>query len=136
MDKLKELTKWLNSPEGEEYINGYMNKYFREEDSIKSYFETEDFEQLFSKIVKRIEINDLVCDDHCDGICFDNVTDKQFYKLTSSIFLNKDYEKTCTEFGFPSEICVYRGIKFETIYGQGSFTTASKYNPDEFIYQI
>lgn len=134
MDKLEELTKWLNSPEGEEYIKNYMDQYSTKENDIKNYFETEDFEQLFSKIVKRIELHGSVCDDHYDGISFDDVTDEQFYKLASSIFLNKDYDKTCTEFGFPSEVCVYRGIKFETVHGQGSFTVASKWNPDEFIY--
>jgi len=119
-------------------MDDFIIQWMKKEDEIKVYFESLDFNQLFDKILSYLhdDIQRSIFNDNYNGICFEDITDEQFNKLEQSISYNIDNFEGYTEHGFPNKYFVYRGVKFETIYGQGSFTVASLFNPDEIIYEI
>jgi hypothetical protein len=129
-EKYKE---YMESEEGQRKMKEYFDNWAAEQDEITAYFESPEFNQLFKKLYDYLQLHPSVADDEYEGYSFEDVTNEQFYKLANSIYHNLG--EFCGIDGC-SEWIVYKGIKFETIHGQGSFTVASLWNPDEVKEQI
>lgn len=113
-DQMDKMLAYLDSEEFKEYMDKQIKEEQEKRQKQKQFFETEEFNIIYNKIVDSGE-------DSIDGSSYIEqcINQKEFYDFFDSVCAVLDIKEE-EDSDFPTDFVEYKGLILKTIHGQGS----------------